>query len=236
MAINGIGLVHKSQAPYLYRGTVRDLFYAPRGVLDGDQVQVAGAGTVALPLSGAPLEVTGPPHVWRGRTVFKPAQVSFKIKGVSYHLPIAPPPADDLTSDENVAGTAKVTASGTEDGYPIEGAVDGIVGGYPGDKSQEWSAGSTIGASLSLTWATPQTIDHILLYDRPNTTDQITSGEVTFSDGTTLPVGALPNDASAPLTLRFPAKAVMSLTFRVTGVREKTQNAGLAEIAVFRAK
>ena len=107
-----------------------------------------------------------------------------------------------------MAGTAKVTASGVEGGYSVDGATDGVVGGYPGDKSQEWSAGSTVGATLTLTWATPQTIDHILLYDRPNLTDQITSGLITFSDGTTLPVGALPNDAKTPFDLRFPAKTV----------------------------
>ena len=232
----GVGLVHKNQGAYLYHGAVRDLFYAPRGVLDGDQVQVAGQAAVALPLSGAPLQVSGPPHVWRGRTVFAPAQVSFKIGSVTYHLPAVPPPDDALTTDDNVTGTAKVTASGAEGGYASDGAVDGVVGGYPGDKSQEWSAGSTVGATLTLTWATPQTLDHILLYDRPNLTDQITSGEVAFSDGTTLPVGALPNDAKTPLTLRFPAKTVTSLTFKVTGVKAGTQNAGLAEIAVFRAK
>lgn len=234
LAAMGIGLVHKNEGTYLYHGTVRDLFYAPRGVLDGNQVQVGGA-TVALPLSGAPLEVTGPPHTWRGRTVFAPAQVSFAIKGVTYHLSSAPSSDSDLTTEDNVAGTAKVTASGAEGGYSAEGAVDGVVGGYPGDKSQEWSAGGTVGATLTLTWATPQTIDRIRLYDRPNTTDQITSGEVTFSDGTTLPVGALPDDAKTPLELRFPAKVVTSLTFKVTGVKTGTQNAGLAEIAVFQA-
>ena len=234
-AVAGVGLVHKNEGAYLYHGAMRDLFYAPRGVLDGNQVQVGGA-TVALPLSGAPLEVTGPPHTWRGRTVFAPAQVSFTIKGVAHHLPAAPPSDNDLTTDDNVAGTARVTASGAEGGYSAEGAVDGVVGGYPGDKSEEWSAGGTVGATLTLTWATPQTIDRILLYDRPNTTDQITSGEVAFSDGTMLPVGALPNDAATPFELRFPAKTVTSLTFKVTGVKAGTQNAGLAEIAVFRAK
>ena len=144
---------------------------------------------------------------------------------MTYHLPAAPPPGDELTTEDNVAGTAKVTAGGAEGGYSAEGAVDGIVGGYPGDKSQEWSAGSTVGATLTLTWTTPQKIDLIQLYDRPNTTDQITSGEVTFSDGTTLPVGALPNDASEPFELRFPPKTVTSLTFRVTGVKAGTQNA-----------
>jgi len=236
LAAMGVGLVHKNEGTYLDHGTVRDLFYAPRGLLDGNQVQIVGRGTVALPLSGAPLEVTGPPHTWRGRTVFAPAQISFRMAGVTWHLPAVPPPDNELTTEDNVAGTAKVTASGAEGGYSAEGAVDGVVGGYPNDKSQEWSAGSTVGATLTLTWATPQTIDRILLYDRPNTTDQITSGEIAFSDGTTLPVGALPDDAKTPLTLRFPAKTVTSLTFRVTGVKAGTQNAGLAEIAVFRGK
>ncbi len=236
LATAGVGLVHKNQGAYLYHGKMQDLFYAPRGVLDGDQVQVAGQAAVALPLSGAPLQVSGPPHVWRGKTVFGPAQVSFRIKGVTYHLPAVPPTDDALTSEDNVAGVAKVTASGVEGGYSIDGATDGVVGGYPGDKSQEWSAGGTVGATLTLTWATPQTIDRILLYDRPNLTDQITSGEIAFSDGTTLSVGALPNDAKTPLTLRFPAKTVTALTFKVTSVKPGTENAGLAEIAVFRAK
>ena len=235
LAVQGVGLVPKNEGAYLYHGTIRDLFYAPHGVLDGDQIQVGGA-TVALPLSGAPLEVNGPAHTWRGKTFFAPTQVSFTIKGATYHLPAVPPTGSDLMTDDNVAGMAKVTASGTEGGYSIEGAVDGIVGGYPGDKSQEWSAGSKVGATLTLTWATPQTIDHIWLYDRPNTTDQITSGTITFSDGSSLPVGELPNDASKPFDLHFPAKTITSLTFQVTGVKTGTENAGLAEIGVFRAK
>ena len=236
LAVRGVGLVHKNEGTYLYHGAMRDLFYAPRGVIDGDQVQVAGQAAVALPLSGAPLHVSGPPHIWRGRTVFTPVQVSFSIQGKTYHLPAAPPPDNALMTDDNVAGTAKVTVSGTEGGYSAEGVVDGVAGGYPDDKSQEWSAGSTVGATLTLTWATPQTIDHILLYDRLNLTDQITSGLITFSDGSTLPVGALPDDAKTPFDLHFPAKTVTSLTFKVTGVKAGTQNAGLAEIAVFRAK
>ena len=232
----GVGLVRKNEGTYLYHGAMRDLFYAPRGVIDGDQVQVAGQAAVALPLSGAPLQVSGPPHTWRGRTVVMPVQVSFSIQGKTYHLSATPPPDNALMTDDNVAGTAKVTVSGTEGGYSAEGAVDGAVGGYPDDKAQEWSAGSTVGATLTLTWATPQTIGHILLYDRPNLTDQITSGLITFSDGSTLPVGALPDDAKTPFDLHFPAKTVTSLTFKVTGVKAGTQNAGLSEIAVFQAK
>lgn len=235
LAVQGIGLIAKNEGTYLYHGKMRDLFYAPRGVIDGNQIKV-GETTVALPLSGAPLEVTGPPHTWRGRTVYAPVQVSFTMKGVVCHLPAVPPVGNELMTDDNVAGTAQITASGTEGGYSAEGAVDGIVGGYPGEKSSEWSAGSTVGATLTLTWNTPQTIDRILLYDRPNTTDQITSGTISFSDGSTLPVGELPNDASQPLELKFAAKTITSLTFKVAGVKAGTENAGLAEIAVFRAK
>ena len=236
LAVRGIGLVHKNEGAYFYHGRMRDLFYAPRGVLDGDQIQMGGGATVALPLSGAPLEVTGPPHVWRGKTVFAPGEVRFKIEGVAYHLPTAPSSVEDLMTEDNVAGTAKVAVNGTEGGYSADGATDGVAGGYPDDKTQEWSAGRTVGAALTLSWNTPQTIDRILLYDRPNPTDQITAGTLTFSDGTTLPVGALPNDGKTPLTLHFPPKTITQLTFTVAGVKAKTENAGLAEIAVFRAK
>ncbi|MDQ2688165.1 MAG: hypothetical protein M3Y28_09895, partial [Armatimonadota bacterium] len=75
----------------------------------------------------------------------------------------------------------------------------------------------------------------ILLYDRPNLDDQVTLGTITFSDGSTLAVGTLPNDASQPLELKFPAKTITSLTFKVTGISPSTQNIGLAEIAVLRA-
>jgi hypothetical protein len=236
LAVAGVGLVPKNEGAYLYHGRVRDLFYAPPGVINGNQITVNGSVKAALPLSGEPLEVQGPPLRWRGRTLFGPSQVSFQIAGRPYHLPVTPPVADALMTEDNVAGTAKVTASGVEGGYSVEGAVDGIVGGYPGDKSQEWSAGSTVGATLTLTWDTPQTVNYIQLYDRPNTTDQIISGTVTFSDGSTLPVGELPNDALKPFDLHFPAKTITSLTFRVTGVKAGTENAGLAEIAVFRVK
>jgi hypothetical protein len=46
-------------------------------------------------------------------------------------------------------------------------------------------------------------------------------------------VGTLPNDAKQGLTLTFPAKSVTSLEFKVTGVKEGTENSGLAEIGVF---
>ena len=84
------------------------------------------------------------------------------------------------------------------------------------DTRSEWSAGAAVGAWLRLDWAAPQAVDRVLLYDRPNTTDQTTSGTLTFSDGTTLEVGALPDDASRGLTVRFPARTVTWVKFTVT--------------------
>ena len=191
-AVFGVGLVPKNEGAYLYHGVVQYLFYAPLGVVDGNRVRTA---TGTRTLTGEPLAVTGPALNWRGKTLYRPASVSFTIGGRPFTLPVVPP-GNGLMTDDNIVQTAKVTVSGTEDGYSAEGAVDGIVGGYPIDKTQEWSAGQTVSASLTLTWDTPQTVDRVVLYDRPNLDDQVTSGEITFSDGSSLPVGALPDDAS----------------------------------------
>ncbi len=214
LAVAGIGLVAHNQSPTLYHGAIQDYFYSPAGTAE---------------------TVTTPTMEWRGRTVSLPGQAAFMFGGRAYHLPLAPS-TDPILSQDNVARTARVTVSGVENGYEAEGAVDGIAGGYPDNKASEWSAGSKIGASLTLTWDTPQTVDHVALYDRPNTNDQVTAGTLTFSDGTSLPFGALPDDGKTPLLLRFPPKTITSLTFRVSAVKPSTENAGLSEIAVYRAK
>ena len=236
LAAQGIGLVRKNEGAYLYHGAVRDTFYAPPGVIDGNQITVVGGKTLTLPKNGSPLVITGTPRVWRGKTSYASAQVSFKIAGKEYVLPQTLPPSDTVQTADNISQFATVAVSGVEGGYSLDGATDGIVGGYPGNKSEEWSAGSKVGATITLTWNAPQTIDRIALYDRPNTNDQITSGEITFSDGSALAVSELPNDGKTPLELRFPAKTVTSLTFKVLTMTPTSENAGLSEIAVYRAK
>jgi hypothetical protein len=214
LAVAGVGLVAHNEGSYLYHGSIQNYLYGPRG-------------TVA--------PITSPTIEWRGRTVSLPVQAQTTFGGREYTLPLVPLVNGILVPD-NVARTTHVTASGAEGGYTVEGAVDGIAGGYPDDKANEWSAGSKIGAFLTLTWDTPQTIDHVALYDRPNTNDQVTAGVLTFSDGSTLPFGTLPDDGKTPLDVRFPPKTVMSLTFKVTAVKSTTENAGLSEIAVYKAK
>ncbi|MGI4792417.1 MAG: TIM-barrel domain-containing protein [Janthinobacterium lividum] len=236
LAVIGVGLVRHNEGTYLYNGTLRNYFYAPPGVIDGGTVTDETTGKQIAVQPQTALLVTGPTTSWRGRTIAYPSRVSFAIGGQVFHLPLVPTPGSTITTDDNITQTAKVTANGSQDGYSPEGAVDGILGGYPAENSQEWSAGKIVGATLTLTWDTPQKIDHIALYDRPNLIDQITAGEVSFSDGSTISVGQLPNDGKTPLDLHFPAKTITSLTFKVTAVTPAAQNAGLSEIAVYKAK
>jgi len=143
---------------------------------------------------------------------------------------------DPLNSPDNLAPDATVTAGSVHPDYSANGAVDGIVDGYPGNITREWaSKGEHDTAVLRLTWSEPQTIDRVWLFDRPNNLDQITSGMLVFSDGSTLTTGALPDDAKQGLEVSFPAKTVKWLAFLVTGAKPGSPNIGLSEIAVFRS-
>lgn len=132
----------------------------------------------------------------------------------------------------NLATIATVTDSSETPQYGQLGvkAVDGIVDGSPGDYTKEWATqGQLAGAWINLNWGVPVTTGQVVLYDRPNLTDNITSGTLSFSDGSSVPVGQLPNDGS-PLTVTFSARSVTWMRFTVnTAVG---LNIGLAEIAV----
>jgi LmbE family N-acetylglucosaminyl deacetylase len=136
----------------------------------------------------------------------------------------------------NLALTATVSAS-SESAATLQTrdrAVDGLVSGEPSDLLRyyrEWVApGQTAGAWIRLDWATARQVSQIRLYDRPNTSDNILSGTLTFSDGSTIAVGALPSQG-AGLIVQFPVRTTTSVTFRIdtaAGV-----DTGLAEIEVF---
>ena len=132
----------------------------------------------------------------------------------------------------NLATSATVTVSSQSINTQQQGikAIDGIVDGSPGDYTEEWATlGQLAGAWLKLSWGLPVTTSQVVLYDRPNLVDNVTSATLSFSDGTTVPVGTLPNDGS-PLAVSFSPKTITWMQFTVnTAVG---QNIGLAEIAV----
>lgn len=136
---------------------------------------------------------------------------------------------------QNAAAFASVTASSQNavTGQSAVKAVDGVVAGYPGGPTNEWATvGGGVGSWLQLGWSSPSTLESVALYDRPNSDDQVMAGTLVFSDGSTVAVGALPNDGTA-LLVQFAPRRVTSLRFRVDGVSPTTRNIGLAELQAF---
>jgi hypothetical protein len=175
---------------------------------------------------------TGKVRVPQFENVGRPADLHKPLQLVGIGDPI---PVSVLDRAFDVARLANATSSSSEHGYSPAGVIDGNASGYPHGKQFEWASDhEKTGAWVKLEWAQPQTIDTIWIYDRPNTTDQVLGGVLTFDDGTTLDVGELPNDGTKPNELSFPAKTARSVTFQITKVTESTQNAGVAEIAAFR--
>ncbi len=243
----GLGFFNKNEEVYLYPDRTRTVFYAPPGLIDGENVKWSleernGNATKTLARSqGRVSQVSTVPLLI---SVSAPAAPSAK-RNLRADLTIAGRPVvlrgPDLAfnfaqMDFNVARLARVTVSSIGDGYGSAGVIDGLSDGYPRDRSREWSSNKEKeGATLRLNWDTPQTIDRVWLFDRPNLDDQVTAGEITFSDGTKVLVGELPNDASQAAEVRFPARQVTWLKFKTTSVKPSTQNIGLSEIVVFKA-
>jgi len=72
-----------------------------------------------------------------------------------------------------------------------------------------------------------------VLYDRPNVDDWITGCTLTFTDGSSVPVGALANDGSATL-VTLPGSVVTSMiVVAVTSVGLPSPNIGLSEFKAF---
>src|SRR5262249_56622710 len=102
-----------------------------------------------------------------------------------------------------------------------------------GDDAGEWATErEDAGAWIGLAWATPYVVDKVVLYDRRNANDHVIGGTLTFSDGTSVNVGALDN-AGAATTVAFPPRSITSVMFTVTSVSATTMNIGLAEVEVY---
>ncbi|GAA6005970.1 hypothetical protein JCM11491_004076 [Sporobolomyces phaffii] len=130
------------------------------------------------------------------------------------------------------------TASSAGFGQGPYHAVDGWVDGYKEDGSgnyeQEWASnGEKVGAWLNLVWNSPVTFNQLVLFDRPNLDDQVTAANITFSDGSFVPVGTLFNDGTATYLNLSSSVTTTSLHFAVTGVSASTGNVGLSEIEIF---
>jgi hypothetical protein len=157
-----------------------------------------------------------------------PSTVTITVLAPSAPPPPPPPPA----AGTNLALSATATASTQASGQDASKIRDGFTDGYPTNFAHEWaSIGQGAGAWAQLTWGSAQSVSSVTLFDRPNGDDNALSGTLTFSDGSSVPVGALTNSGAA-VTVSFAARSVTWVRFTVNSVSANTYNVGLAEFEV----
>ncbi|ORY61153.1 hypothetical protein BCR35DRAFT_196404 [Leucosporidium creatinivorum] len=141
-----------------------------------------------------------------------------------------------LPNSTNIARIATCSASSQSSVQPATAAIDGVIGGYPGNYAVEWSSyAETVGATYTLTWTDPYTVTDIALYDRPNQYDWIKGGKLTFADGSSVTFGALANDGSATLVSLLSPVITNSIQLTVTAASASSANVGLSEFQVYGA-
>ncbi|KAL4806194.1 putative deacetylase LmbE-like domain-containing protein [Aspergillus unguis] len=120
---------------------------------------------------------------------------------------------------ENIAPKARVTASSSNatSGQTSDKAIDGSITGFPADYSHEWATeGGKAGSWLRLSWAAPQTISNIALYDRPNLDDHIT-GAIIELDDEEIELGELSNSGTVKV-VDVGERTVHNVTVKITAV------------------
>jgi LmbE family N-acetylglucosaminyl deacetylase len=126
----------------------------------------------------------------------------------------------------NLSALAQVSAS--TDFPDGEGAMAHAIDGYA-DLSHEWKSQELNGAWIQLNWSSPVRTAQINLYDRLDVNDNVRAGTLSFSDGSTMSVGALPTGGK-PLSVTFSPRVVSWVRFTIDQAVGNT--AGLAEFEV----
>jgi hypothetical protein len=243
LAALNIGVMTHDDAPYLYGGRESLRWYAPPGAMLRPEFSI-GSTSKALTLgqdgelnlngARAPLP-PGEQIVVPGKTI---VHALVRYAGREWHLnrsllqPLAPGAIG--SANENLARRATAQASSVDNLAKPENAIDGISGGYSTGQGTEWSSkGEKVGATLTLSWEAPVTVGRVLLYDRPNGNDHVTAARLTFDDGSTVDVGALPNEGQSPAELAFAPRQTRRIKIEITGVGPAAKNSGFSEVAVF---
>ena len=143
-----------------------------------------------------------------------------------------------VESTGNAARGAGVTVSASSSRSPSqrpEKARDGFPIAAQSAAGHEWvTNGGGVGSWIRFAFPSATPLDGVTLFDRPNLDDQVTGAVLEFSDGSSVPIPALPNNG-AGLTVRFPVRTVTWVRLRVTAVSGTTTAVGLAEFEAWRA-
>lgn len=130
----------------------------------------------------------------------------------------------DFSTNAGIA--AQITASSD---YPAaSGQKENAVDGYA-DVGFEWMSLDGNGAWIQFDWPSPYRLGGVVLYDRLDTGDNVQAATLSFSDGSTVAVGALPTNGT-PMVVTFPLRTVTWLRFTINQV--SGDNAGLAEMEI----
>jgi hypothetical protein len=175
--------------------------------------------------------ISGPTESW-------PANFTVSDNHIYAHNAALPFPKPSTVSGTKISQDATATASSAQTNCPASRVKDGIYGQNNG--SGEWA---TISADtqkwVKLTWASPQTIRIIRLFDRRGnehvgTNSWVQQGVLTFSDGTTIRVNAGIRNDGAPreIVLPHPLTSITWVKFQAT--RYTGTNIGLAEFEVYK--
>ena len=140
-----------------------------------------------------------------------------------------------LAGPGNIAPKAKVTASSQ---MGEKGQASNVTDGISRiDGKGEWISKSTVTfwgqidyPWIRLDWDQPQTINKIILYDRPTETSHNAGGVLIFSNGTRIPVFEIPN-CGAPKVVSFPDQTISWVRFETTDADGPA--IGLSELEVY---
>jgi alpha-glucosidase (family GH31 glycosyl hydrolase) len=225
-AARGFAAMQLSQHPYGLGDWAVIYLHNHHAEADTLSLQIAGQSAQAVTLRSGDVIVL--PTLSQGQSI--PIEKEATLHGLPSEIgDLHTTVTDAMPATDDLALQATATAS-TGDAAK---AIDGSILGYPEDQSHEWvTEREKAGAWIKLTWPTPTTIGHVLLFDRPNMDDHVLAGTLEFSDGSTISVGALPNDGRTPCGTAFAKKSVTWLRFKITRVENGSQNIGLAEIVV----
>jgi len=129
----------------------------------------------------------------------------------------------------NLAPRATISASSQlGPRYRIRNVADGVIGVMnKGEWATKWEQE---GSWLLLEWPQQRQVSKVVLYDRPYMHPNIQQATLTFSDGSSIQTGTLPDDGTAKEFV-FPPKIVTWIKFTVK--QAKGQNIGLSEIEVY---
>jgi hypothetical protein len=170
-----------------------------------------------------------------GDAYFAVAAIADQIEGPRSNEIFRPGDSSIASGDTVSPSAVRASSENSTDGQLAVKVVDRVIDGWPGDHTREWAtAGEKAGAWIELSWNTPQSLESVALYDRPNSNDHILAGTLRFSDGSSVPVGRLDNSGDAT-SVRFAARTVTSVRFTIDSVAATTSNVGLAEFEVFQS-